>query len=74
MIRRMARREFLRNWPIIGIALILWAATVTVRLAVGFEVGRIVAMVIMSSSMFVVGVMTERIRRINHEEKMEEQR
>ena len=74
MIRQQARRELHRNWPILGTALILWAAAVTVRLAVGFETGRIVAIVIMSVSMLVIGIMAERIHRINQQEKMEERR
>lgn len=72
MIRQQARRELLRNWPVMGIALVLWAAAVTTRLSLGFGGSRILAIFIMSGSMFVVGAMAERIHRINQQEKMEE--
>lgn len=74
MIRQQARRELLRNWPIMGTALVLWAAAVTTRLSFGFEGSRILAIFIMSGSMFVVGAMAERIHRINQEEKRREKR
>jgi hypothetical protein len=69
---KRARRELLRNMPVMATALVVWAASVAVRLSVGFDVGRILSIFLISACMFIVGALTERVRRINYEEKMKE--
>ena len=69
---KRAQRELLRSMPIIATALVLWAASIAVRLSLGFEASRILAFFLVSACMFIVGAQAERVRRINYEEKMKE--
>lgn len=69
---KRARRELIRNMPVIATALVIWAAAITVRLSLGVESGRIVSFFLVSACMFVVGALIERVRRVNYEEKMKE--
>ena len=67
------RRELSRNWPIIGIAIVMWLAVVVLRTpALGIDITRVASIIITAGSMFTLGLMWERTRAAN--EKNEEDR
>lgn len=65
-----ARRELIRNWPFIGIAVVLWVGVVVLRTPeLGINPTRVFAIILTSGAMFVIGMMFERIRKINEDEE-----
>lgn len=57
-------REFAKNWPIIGICIVLWTGTIILRTpTVGFTTERLFAIIITAGSLITLGVMIERLRR-----------
>lgn len=68
-MRARAKRELSRNWPIIGIAVVMWLAVVILRTpALGVDAVRVASILVSSTAMLVLGVMIERIRHYNEEE------
>jgi multidrug transporter EmrE-like cation transporter len=64
MTKQHALREIARNWPIMGIAVVLWLAVVILRTpTIGIDLSRAFAIVISSGAMIIVGIQIERIRR-----------
>lgn len=64
MTKQHALREIAKNWPIMGIAVVLWVAVVILRTpTLGIDPSRIFAIIISSVAMVVVGIQIERIRR-----------
>lgn len=69
-MRARVKRELSRSWPVVGIAVVLWIATVVLRTpAAGLSPQRFLAIAITSGSMFALGLMYERLRKINEEDK-----
>lgn len=66
MTREHVVREIAKNWPILGIALVLWVAVVVLRTpTIGIDLSRVAAIIISSGSMIIVGIQIERIRHAN---------
>ena len=69
-MKARARRELSRNWPVIGIAVVMWLAVVILRTpALGLDVVRAVSILVSSTAMLVLGVMVERIRNLNEDKE-----
>lgn len=59
-----------KNWPVIGIAVVMWLAVVILRTpAVGFDWQRVVAILISTTALITLGVYVERIRSEREREK-----
>lgn len=67
--------ELSKSWPIIGMAFVMWLATVILRTQrLGFDLERGVAIAVTTVSLLTIGVYIERIRCVREKEKDEEKR
>ena len=62
--------ELSKSWPVIGMAVVMWLATVILRTQrLGFDLERGVAIAITTISLITIGVYIERIRCAREKEK-----